>query len=111
MARIASSDWLTTRGVSWLCSNTSPATTTNSAAVVSANAPSPATASRRAAEYRGCASPLRKYRVIPSCQSAVCTKRIFGPSFHAASLLGVASVGLVADKSSDVPRHVVPQLR
>ena len=31
MARIASSDWLTSRGASWLCSNTSPATTTNSA--------------------------------------------------------------------------------
>ena len=30
MARIASSDWLTTRGASWLSSKTSPATTTNS---------------------------------------------------------------------------------
>ena len=60
MARMASSDWLTTRGASWLSSKTSPATTTNSAPTSAASGPRPATTSRRAAEYRGCASPLRK---------------------------------------------------
>ena len=95
MARMASSDWLTSRGASWLCSKTSPATTTNSAPVSATSAPRPATASRRAAEYRGCASPLRKWRVMPSCQSAVCRKRIrSSPSLVAARrLTGMASVG------------------
>jgi hypothetical protein len=60
MARMASSDWLTTRGASWLSSKTSPATTTNSAPASAASGPMPATTSRRAAEYRGWASPFRK---------------------------------------------------
>src|SRR5574337_352837 len=80
MVRIASRDWLITCGASWLCSNTSPAATTNSALTSAATVPRPATASRRAAEYRGWASLERKCRVIPSCQSAVCTNRIPIPS-------------------------------
>ena len=102
MARMASSDWLTTRGASWLCSNTSPATTTNSAPDSAASAPRPATASRRAAEYRGCASPLRKCRVMPSCQSAVCTNRIPSSSVRGVGSWSMASVGPGADKSGDL---------
>ena len=94
MARIASSDWLTTFGASWLDSNTSPATTTNSAPVSRATLPSAATASRRAAENRAWASASRKLRVMPNCQSAVC--RNFMPP----------NVEPGTDKSAERARHV-----
>ncbi len=58
MARIASSDWLTTRGASWLCSKTSPATTTKSAPTSAASGPRPAT--RRGGRPNTEAAPPRR---------------------------------------------------
>src|SRR5690606_20110613 len=75
----------------------------NSAPVRSASAPSSATASRRAAEYRGCASPLSQCRVMPSCQSAVCRNRIVAAllSGDRARCRGKPSVGPPSDKTGD----------
>ena len=61
--------------LTWFVSKTSPATTTNSAPCSRASAPIRTTASSRAWANRACASPSRKCRVMPSCQSAVWRNR------------------------------------
>src|SRR5690625_2248082 len=71
-ARIASKARLITRGARWLDSNTSPHTKMNAHSCSRANSPSRPITSMRAWVYRGCASASKKWRVMPSCQSAVC---------------------------------------
>ena len=71
VALSASSARTTTWRSTWLVSNTSPHTTTNSHPSATASAPMAPTALSRAAVNRACASAPRKWRVMPSCQSAL----------------------------------------
>src|SRR3954447_26440565 len=79
-SRSSSSERLTTRGLTRLDSNTSPQTSTASQRSLTAIAPIRRTAWIRASVYRGWASASRKCRVMPSCQSAVCSNRTGAPS-------------------------------
>ena len=106
MARIASSDWLTTRGASWLCSNTSPATTTNSAPASAASAPArhDVAAGGRIARLRLAVEEVTGHAELPV--GGVHESHLDPPSLPL-SLPGVASVGPAADKSRDVRRHAL----
>ena len=106
MARMASSDWLTSRGASWLCSKTSPATTTNSAPVSAASAPRPGdhvAARGRIPWLRLAVQEVAGHAELPvgGVQEAH-----VGPPFRSYLVAGMASVGPGSDKSRDLDRHV-----
>ena len=106
MARMASSDWLTSRGASWLSSKTSPATTTNSAS----RGQRPDAGDDVAAGGRIPWLGLAVQKVTGHAELPVGSvqESHVGPSFLLESLPGIASVGPGADKSREVHRHALP---
>ena len=112
-ARMASSDWLMSRGASWLCSKTSPATTTNSAPVSAARpqAGDGVTAGRRIPRLRLAVQEVAGHAELPvggMHETHLGPSPFFSPAAEPllapVSLPGIASVGPAADKSGEARR-------